>query len=213
MAMIASSLDLAPQPETHACPCASQTLRLAPMHPFLGRWHRTSLGRLRPFAIQVRLRVLNRRIRRYVLQQLVHADDPPHRLALGAAIGVFVTFTPTVGIQSFLVLFLAWLLRANKAIGLPTVWVTNPATIVPIYYPCYVIGRTLLGEPEIGVQWWHELSQPPPGTVATTVFYWDRMLEIAVPLWLGCLIVSTLVGVITYYSVYFGVHYYRSQRT
>jgi uncharacterized protein (DUF2062 family) len=48
---------------------------------------------------------------------------------------VFVAFTPTVGIQ-VIVLFLTWLLCANKAISLPIVWLSNPATIVPIYWGC-----------------------------------------------------------------------------
>ena len=73
------------------------------------------------------------RVRHFVLHDILHADDPPHRLALGVAIGMFVTFTPTVGLQMVLVGVLAWLLRANKLVGLPVVWLSNPATVVPIY--------------------------------------------------------------------------------
>ena len=69
----------------------------------------------------VRFRLLSRRIRRFIIHNILHADDPPHRLALGVAIGMFMTFTPTVGVQSILVALTAWVLRANKLVGMPMV--------------------------------------------------------------------------------------------
>ena len=101
-----------------------------------------------------RYRFYSWRVRRFVLRSLLHTDDPPHELALGVAIGVFVTFTPTVGFQMVLTVFLAWLLRANKAVGVPIVWITNPATIIPIYYSCYVVGRSMLQWESVGEAWW-----------------------------------------------------------
>ena len=89
--------------------------------------------------IRARFRLYLHRARKFIYHNVLHADDPPHRLALGAAIGVFVAFTPTVGLQMMLTVSLAWLLRANKVIGLPVVWISNPATLVPIYYSCYVV--------------------------------------------------------------------------
>ncbi|MGE0760057.1 MAG: DUF2062 domain-containing protein [Pirellulaceae bacterium] len=156
--------------------------------------------------------MLQRRIRQIMIHHVLHADDPPHRLALGMAIGVFVTFTPTIGFQMMLVVLFAWLLRGNKVVGLPIVWLTNPATIVPLYYPCYVVGRVLLNEPEVGWQWWRELRTPPPGWWAGVEFYWSRMLDIAVPLWLGSLVVATLLGLLTYYVAYIAICWYRLKR-
>ena len=40
--------------------------------------------------LRIRIRVIGRRVRRFVYHHLLHADDPPHRLALGVGIGVFV---------------------------------------------------------------------------------------------------------------------------
>jgi hypothetical protein len=138
------------------------------------------------------------RARRFVVHNLLHADDPPHRLALGVAIGIFVTFTPFIGIQMVLVVILAWLLRANKAVGVPVVWISNPATFVPIYYPCYLIGRAALGWPAVGRQWWDQLTHPPAGFWAVTEFYWSRVFEIFAPLTLGCLLVGTPLATTTY---------------
>ncbi len=143
---------------------------------------------------------------------VLHADDPPHRLALGGAIGMFVAFTPAVGFQMMINFFLAWLLRANKVIGLPIVWITNPATIVPIYYFCYVVGRSMLGWEAVHRDWWTRLAQPPPGWWATVAFYWSRLIEIAAPLWLGCSVIGLLLAYPTYYGLYYIVRNYRLRK-
>lgn len=150
--------------------------------------------------------------RRFVLHSVLHADDPPQRLALGAAIGMFITFTPTVGFQMLLVVFAAWLLRANKVVGLPIVWISNPATMMLIYYPCYVVGRSLLGMEPIDSHWWSELREPPASWWPAVDFYWSHFLEVATPLWLGCLVVATCTSVPTYYLVYHVIHAYRLRR-
>jgi uncharacterized protein (DUF2062 family) len=117
-----------------------------------------------------------------------------------------------MGVQSVLVVFLAWLLRANKAVGLPLVWISNPATAVPIYYPCYRIGLFLLQRPGIPAQWWRDLASPPEGWSAALAFYWAKFLEIASPLWLGCVLVGLVSGWITYRVVHRLVSVYRLRR-
>lgn len=165
-----------------------------------------------PRKIMIRVRRSWRRARRFVVHNVLHADDPPGRLALGAAIGMFITFTPTIGFQMGLVVFFAWLLRANKVIGLPIVWISNPATLVPIYWPCYRLGCLLLGAHSIDRAWWRELGSPPVGWQGRVGFYWTRFLEIAWPLWAGCIVVGFVLGYVTYYLVYFTVRNYRLRR-
>jgi uncharacterized protein (DUF2062 family) len=152
------------------------------------------------------------RLQDFLYRRVLHADDPPHRLALGAAIGMFVMVTPTPGLQIAGVLFLAWLLRANKVVGLPLVWISNPATAVPIFYPCYVIGRWILHRPGKPPTWWKELATPPAAWDEATAFYWAKFLEIAMPLWVGCLVVGLFLGWITYHAVYRAVAAYRLKR-
>ena len=75
------------------------------------------------------------RLKDFIVHKVLRLDDTPHRIALGVAIGFFVTWTPTIGIQMILVVALATLLKANKLVGVPFVWISNPFTIVPIYGP------------------------------------------------------------------------------
>jgi uncharacterized protein (DUF2062 family) len=162
--------------------------------------------------LQIRLRRFKRRARYFIFHSVLHADDPPHRLALGIAIGVFVTFTPTVGFQMLLAVVLAWILRANKVVGIPIVWITNPITIVPVYYTCYRIGRLILGQPGVGWRWWAELARGPDGWWAGIHFYWQRFMQIATPLWFGCLVVAILSAYTSYYVSYNAIYGYRMRR-
>ncbi len=162
--------------------------------------------------LRARFRLLKRRVRRFVFHTILHADDPPHRLAMGLAIGMFITFTPTVGFQMALVVFFAWLLRANKVVGLPLVWISNPATIVPIFYVCYRIGRLVLLQDGVESGWWDEIGHPAGPWWSQAGFYWQRFMEVAAPLWVGSLVVAALVGYATYYISYYAIYGYRMKR-
>ncbi len=184
--------------------------RLLLRRPCPTRMAYVELGRF----LRKRYRRSKGRIKRFIVHNLLHADDPPHRLALGFAIGVFITLTPTMGFQMALVVFFAWIFRANKVVGVPLVWITNPATMVPIYYPMYYVGKVLLGHESIGWEWWKELGRQPPthGWWETAMFYWNKMMEIAAPLWLGCVLVGGALAVLSYFVVYYLVSAYRLRR-
>lgn len=75
-------------------------------------------------------------------------DDAPHSIALGTAIGIFVGFTPTVGIQMVIVMTIAFLtapfVHFNRIAALIAVYVSNPFTMIPIYWFNYRIGTIFL---------------------------------------------------------------------
>lgn len=150
--------------------------------------------------------------RRVVIRNVLHVDDPPHRLALGVAIGLFVTFTPTIGFQSGLVIALAWMFGANKLVGLPLVWISNPATFIPIYYPCYRLGRWVLGGEPVSLRWWKELARAPESYIEATRFYWKRLLEIIEPLTVGCLMVAIPIAGFGYVFTFQTIVKYRELR-
>lgn len=152
------------------------------------------------------------RIRRFLMHNILHADDPPHPLAMGVAIGIFVMFTPTIGLQMLLVMFLAWMLRANKVVGIPIVWISNPATFVPIFWPCYKLGQWLTGSPPKDQAWWASLRHPPEEFVAKLGFYWASIWEIIGPLTIGCLLIGTVLAVLSYVISYSVIYTYRMKR-
>lgn len=163
----------------------------------------------------IQLRRGMRRLSRFLRYRVLHVDDTPHRIALGVAIGLFVTWTPTIGLQMVLALALCTLLRANKAVGLPFVWISNPLTILPIYYPSYALGLSLIPgrQPKTWAHWnqmVREVFGSDLGWWDRTVEFWRFALDVAVPLWLGSLIMGTIIGVAAYSVTYRAVIRYRA---
>ena len=59
-------------------------------------------------------RYIIRRLRRFFIYRVLHVDDTPHRIALGIAVGIFITWTPTIGMQMILTVLISALVGANK---------------------------------------------------------------------------------------------------
>src|SRR3990172_6945415 len=74
---------------------------------------------------------------RTFIRHILLADDTPHSIALGTAIGTFIGLTPTGGVQMLLVMLVAFLCRPlfrfNQIAALLMVYISNPLTAVPIY--------------------------------------------------------------------------------
>ncbi len=81
------------------------------------------------------------------LRRLLALDDTPERIALAFALGVFLAFSPLLGLHTVLGLTLAFVFGLNRVAVLLGVWVNNPWTLVPIYAAAAYIGGVLFGFP------------------------------------------------------------------
>ena len=165
-----------------------------------------------------------KRTRYFFYKRVLHADDTPHRIALGAGVAMLVAFSPTVGFQTVIAIALATLLRANKAVCIPIVWITNPLTILPIYGACWDLGRTLMIAPAAGngsnfAAKLVDLARHTDQGVWPHLFateFWSRllrlMLEFGVELWVGCLAVGAVAAFLTYFATRWTVTEYRQRR-
>lgn len=72
----------------------------------------------------------------------------PEAIGLGIAIGIFVGFSPLMGFQMLIAIFLATFMYANRPAAMAAVWITNPLTFLPIYIFTYRVGKCLLPGPE-----------------------------------------------------------------
>jgi uncharacterized protein len=91
------------------------------------------------------------------LEQLLHTHDTPHRTAAAYALGVFLAFSPMLGLHTVLGLGLAFLLRLNRVAVVLGVY-TNLPWLVPAYYTV----ATIAGAAVLGVE-------VPPGAVDTAM--------------------------------------------
>lgn len=134
---------------------------------------------------------------------LIAHTGTPHTIALGFAVGIFVALTPTVGFQMILGALFAHLLGANRLIAAALAWITNPLTIVPIYYFNYQVGLIFIhADASRGKAFIHALSK-------VSLFRPSTLLEgirltavefagIAGVLWVGSLIIATILSLVSY---------------
>jgi uncharacterized protein (DUF2062 family) len=92
----------------------------------------------------------------------------------GIAVGMFCAFIPMP-------------FRSNILVAVPTVWISNPLTMPPMFYFCYLIGAQILDSNVGGFEF--ELS-----------FDWlaTGLLEIWQPFLLGCLIVGVIASALSF---------------
>lgn len=107
--------------------------------------------------------------------------------AKGIAIGLFCAFLP-MPFEIIPAIFMATVLRGNLPFAVIGIWISNPVTWVPLYAPCYFLGAKLMG-----------LELIPINQISILEFGWHY-----VALWLGCLMIGTVVG----FSSHFLISYF-----
>jgi hypothetical protein len=110
---------------------------------------------------------------RAAIRRLLAIDDPPERTALAFSIGVFIAFSPFLGLHTIMATLVAFAFRFNKLAIYSGTFINNPfLTLVPIILASYATGALLMGKP-LGLpresmellkhpqlltgQWWTEL--------------------------------------------------------
>lgn len=86
-----------------------------------------------------------RRSLKYVSHRVKRLPDTPHKIALGAAIGIFVCFSPIFGVHMALALIIVYIARANLVASFITTVFGNPVTYPFIAALSLGVGRALLG--------------------------------------------------------------------
>ncbi|TYO91618.1 DUF2062 domain-containing protein [Oceanicella actignis] len=109
----------------------------------------------------------------YIGKRMQRLPDTPHRIALGFACGVFVSFTPFFGLHFVLAAALAWLLGGNILASALGTFVGNPATFPFIAGAALYIGFHLTG-----------VHVPPPQDFSLG-WLWANLESILVPYLLG----------------------------
>ena len=130
-------------------------------------------------------------------RELLHLDDPPRRLAVALAVGVFVSCTPFWGLQTVLAVVLAAVFRLNRAATVLGTWLNLPWFAPFVYGAAIKIGFVVtprLGEADAASL---DLLLSNPGALSwSTVGSWLR--GSSVPLLVGSTIVGLVAGVATY---------------
>ena len=137
---------------------------------------------------------------RSAFRRLLALDDPPERTALAFSIGIFIAFSPFLGLHTLMATAVAFWFRFNKLAIYTGTFVNNPfLTLVPIIVVSYGLGALVLGRP---------LSLPAEGIELLRephLFdgsYWHRLAanlwEVVLPFSIGGMILSVVCSLAAY---------------
>ena len=142
---------------------------------------------------------------RAVFKWLVRLRRSPRAVAGGFALGVFLAFTPTIGFQFVLAVFLATVLNLIRPAAMLTVWITNVATMAPIYTFNYWVGSLFLSGPPVSEV--YQTFGAIGGQLVKMEFWelghqFETMLGLssamAIPLVIGSVLVGMIAAALTY---------------
>jgi len=103
--------------------------------------------------------------------------------------GLFWAFFP-MPMQMIAAAFSAIVARVNLPISVALVWITNPITIPPLFYFCYLVGTWILPG-----------HDPLPEFHLTLEWIMGSLHEIWQPLYLGGIVVGLVSGAIGYVGI------------
>jgi uncharacterized protein (DUF2062 family) len=137
---------------------------------------------------------------RSTLRRLLAIDDPPERTALAFSIGIFIAFSPFLGLHTIMATLLAFLFKFNKIAIYTGTFINNPfLTLVPIIVASYGVGAFILGRP---------LGIPPEGVELLknpAIFSGEYYRKIFVQSWyivypfaVGAMVLSVVCSVVAY---------------
>ena len=149
-------------------------------------------------------------IREKFINPVLHSKAPVTEVSLGVAVGIFMGFTPTVGVQMYLVAIVWTIYRYifgrhfNLPVGVAMVWISNPLTMVPMYYLFLATGYFVFGI-QHGISYQHfaeslgRISQT--GDIMDQITEGSRFLlvELGWPMVMGGFVYAIPFSIISYF--------------
>ena len=141
--------------------------------------------------------MLNKAAWKERLRNILSLDSHPRHIALGFAVGVFISITPFFGIHTPLAIAAAFLFRLNKLTCINGAWVNTPITIIPVLGLSYKLGRVLLGQ--------------PPGELTIKGLEWALLKKHAAAIILGSSIIGFILALAGYFLCYWLIVRFRKK--
>jgi uncharacterized protein len=151
---------------------------------------------------------------RAALRRLLAVDDPPERTAFAFSVGIFIAFSPFLGLHTILATLVAFLFRFNKVAIYTGTFLNNPfLTLVPIIVGSYALGAFLMGRPIKIPKEGIELLENPSifsGDYYRRVFV--HSLNIYKPFALGGIVLSVVCSLLAYPLTLRALRFYHRRR-
>lgn len=134
------------------------------------------------------------------LRRLLAIDDPPERTALAFSIGIFIAFSPFLGLHTILATFLAFVFRFNKVAIYTGTFINNPfLTLVPIILLSYALGALVMGRPlALPPEGMRLLKEPHLLTAGYWRELWRHAWDVLLPFSIGGMALSVVCSLAAY---------------
>ncbi len=149
-------------------------------------------------------RVSWRRSTLYYLKRILRLSGTPHAIALGAAVGIFISMTPLLGFHLLITFAVAWLIGANAIAGVLATSIGNPLTFPIIWATTYQIGHFIL----------RGVTRMPPPALEQDIMH-KPLIDIVPligPMFVGSVPIGLVLGSITYLVINKAVSAYQEAR-
>ena len=149
-----------------------------------------------------------------LIKRLLHIEDTPERTALAYSIGIFLGFSPFVGLHTLVGLAIAFLFGLNRVAVLLGVWTNTPWWIVPFYVMATWIGMGVTG---FRIDWatLKEIFQLGTDRGFLSSHFWGCVTSqwgLLLSFLIGSLILCTLLSVVAYPLSLKWIKFYRLRR-
>lgn len=126
----------------------------------------------------------------------------PHYIAVGMAVGVFVSITPTIPFHTVLAIAMAFILRGSKPAAAIGVWLCNPVTLPLFYIASYKAGMLILGK-----------SIPTNIRFEQVNELMKMGMDVAVAMIVGGVLLGIIPGIATYFITRKAIEIARSKKS
>ena len=134
------------------------------------------------------------------LQRTKALNGEPRYVAMGMAVGIAVSATPTIPFQTLIAVAICLVVRGSKAAAAVGVWLSNPLTFPVFYLASYKTGAMLLG-----------ISDGRQISSYNTADMLELGVDITVAAVAGGIVIGMVLGVVTYLLTFRAVTKIRSR--
>ena len=137
-------------------------------------------------------------------RSLLHLETSTHHLAFSFAMGVFIAFSPLLGLHTVLALLVAWVFRLNMVALFLGCFVNNPWTLLPILGTSFWVG-TLFSPGQ---------ATAPHIDWSSHLTFWSlygSLRPYVVPFFIGSTVLGVLSAILAYVTVYYLIQQYRER--
>jgi uncharacterized protein (DUF2062 family) len=125
------------------------------------------------------------------LGALLQLDDPPWRIALALAVGVFISFTPFYFFQTLLALLVSTIFRLSKVATVAGAWLNLPWFAPLVYAAALRIGTLIVPETEAVTREALTILLRHGGSRS-----WDSVRELISSVSVALLVGTTILGLV-----------------